>query len=201
MAGAAIDFYFDFSSPYGYLAATQMDGFAARTGRAINWRPILLGAVFKVSGQTPLMEIPLKGAYSKRDFARSARLLGVPFSLPPVFPFMSVGACRCFYWLDGRDKALAVRFARAAYAASWTGGKDISRSEVVGEIAASIGVPGEDVQAALVAPEVKEKLRQEVDAAIAAGVFGSPYLIIDGEPFWGADRLEQAERWAKTGGW
>jgi 2-hydroxychromene-2-carboxylate isomerase len=81
-----IDFYFDFSSPYGYLASTQIDGLAAKHGRAVTWRPILLGAVFKITGGQPLATIPLKNSYSAHDMARSARLLNVPFKLPTKFP-------------------------------------------------------------------------------------------------------------------
>src|SRR5690606_28310302 len=83
---APIDFYFDFSSPYGYLASTRIDAIAARHGRSVDWHPILLGAVFKATGGAPLASIPLKGPYSERDMARSARLMEVPFRLPSRFP-------------------------------------------------------------------------------------------------------------------
>ena len=73
--GKAIEFYFEFSSPYGYIAAQQVDQLGERVGRQVNWRPMLLGPVFKVTGQAPLVEVPMKGEYSKHDFARSARKL------------------------------------------------------------------------------------------------------------------------------
>ena len=79
---APIDFYFDFSSPYGYLAAQKIEALAAKYGRAVNWRPMLLGVAFKVTGGSPLPSVPLKGDYSKRDFLRSARFHGVPFREP-----------------------------------------------------------------------------------------------------------------------
>jgi 2-hydroxychromene-2-carboxylate isomerase len=94
---APIDFYFDFSSPYGYLAAEQIDALGARHGRDVVWRPILLGVVFQQTGGQPLLNIPLKGGYARHDLARSARLLGLPFKLPDSFPFMSVAACRAYY--------------------------------------------------------------------------------------------------------
>ena len=103
----AIDFYFDFSSPYGYLASTQIDTLAVKHGRVVNWRPFLLGVAFKTTGQRPLPEQPLRGPYSLRDFDRSARLLGVPFRLPEPFPFPSLAACRAFYWLEDSDEAKA----------------------------------------------------------------------------------------------
>lgn len=198
---APIDFYFDFSSPYGYIAATQIDDIAARHGRAVNWRPILLGVVFKTTGMGPLPSVPMKGEYSLHDFARSARLLGVPFAMPKQFPFNAVQPSRVFYWLNGRDGALARRFAKAAFHATFPGQQDIAAAEVCAGIAATLGVKREETLAAVNDPAVKEMLRVEVDAAIKQGVFGSPFIVVDGEKFWGADRLDQVERWMKTGGW
>ena len=103
----SIDFYFDFSSPYGYFASTRVDEIAARHGRTVIWRPILLGAIFKITGQQPLPTIPLKGSYSKHDLARSARLFGVPFKLPGKFPIAGQAPSRAYYWLADRDTALA----------------------------------------------------------------------------------------------
>jgi 2-hydroxychromene-2-carboxylate isomerase len=198
---APIDFWFDFSSPYGYLASTRIDELAARHGRTARWRPFLLGVVFKVSGQAPLLDIPLKGEYSRHDMPRFARLWNVPLSFPPVFPFSAVAPSRAFHWLEARDPALAARFAKAAYAAAWAGGRDLARADVVADVAASLGVQREDALAGMVDPAVKEKLRLEVDAAVKAGIFGSPTIVVDGEKFWGADRLWQVEEWLKRGGW
>src|SRR6266852_5103313 len=108
-----IEFYFDFSSPYGYLAAMQIDALARRHGRGVEWRPFLLGAAFKETGQRPLTEQALRGPYHRRDFDRSARLLGVPFRLPEPFPFASLAACRAFYWLADGDPAAARSLALA----------------------------------------------------------------------------------------
>ncbi len=200
-AKAPIDFYFDFSSPYGYIAATQIDAIAARNGRAVNWRPILLGVVFKTTGMGPLPSVPMKGEYSMHDFARSARLYGVPYAMPKQFPFNAVQPSRVFYWLNGRDAGLARRFAQAAFHATFPGQQDIAAAEACAGIAATLGVKREETLAAVNDPAVKEKLRVEVDAAIKRGVFGSPFIVVDGEKFWGADRLDQVERWMKTGGW
>lgn len=190
-----IDFYFDFSSPYGYLAAEKIDALAAAHGRTVNWRPILLGAVFKLNGMQPLVGIPMKGSYAKHDIARSARLLGVKIKMPSKFPVNTVAPCRAFYWLHARDPALAKQFAQAAYRAYFTEDRDISSTEVTANIAAKLGVDKPTVLGALEDPAVKERAKTEVDAAIERGVFGSPYIVIDGEPFWGSDRLEQVERW------
>jgi 2-hydroxychromene-2-carboxylate isomerase len=196
-----IDFYFDFSSPYGYFAATQIDEIAAKHARPVIWRPILLGAVFKVTKQQPLPSIPLKGDYAKRDLARSARLLDVPFTFPSRFPIATTAACRAYYSVAGRDPTLAKRLARALYDAYFAQDRDISAPETVIEIASGIGIASDEVRNAIDDPMVKERLREVVDAAIARGVFGSPYIVVDGEPFWGADRLGQLERWLESGGW
>jgi 2-hydroxychromene-2-carboxylate isomerase len=191
----AIDFYFDFSSPYGYFASTKIDDIAARHGREVTWRPILLGAVFKITGQQPLPTIPLKGSYVKHDLARMARSFRVPFRLPTKFPVAGQAPSRAFYWVGDRDPALAKRLAQALYRAYFAEDRDISSPEVTANVAAKLGLARDDVLQALNDTAVKERLKTEVDAAIERGVFGSPYIVIDGEPFWGADRLEQVERW------
>lgn len=196
-----IDFYFDFSSPYGYFASTRIEAIAAGHGREVVWRPILLGAVFKLTGQQPLPTIPLKGSYAKHDLARSARLLGVPFKLPSKFPIAGQAPSRAYYWLSDQDRVLAARLARALYHAYFAEDRDISSPEVTANVTAKLGVDRAAVLAALNDAAVKERLKMEVDAAIERGVFGSPYVVIDGEPFWGADRLEQVEKWLSTGGW
>ena len=198
---APLEFYVDFSSPYGFLASLRIDELAQRHGRSVDWKPILLGAVFKVSGQQPLLEIPLKGDYTKHDLARFARLWKVAIRMPPVFPFSSVAASRAFYWLQQRDPEKATAFAKAAYAAAWLERKDLGKSEVVADLVAGLGIPREDVLTGMVEPATKDILRATVDAAIARGVFGSPFIVVDGEGFWGADRLWQIEEWLKRGGW
>lgn len=196
-----IDFYFDFSSPYGYFAATKIEDLAAKHGRAVTWRPILLGAVFKLNGQQPLTTIPLKGSYAAHDLARSARLFNVPFKLPTRFPISGTAPSRAFYWLGDRDLPAAKKLALALYRAYFAEDRDISNPEVTGNVAAKLGLDKAELAQALNDAAVKERLRIEVDAAIERGVFGSPYIVADGEPFWGSDRLEQVDRWLTTGGW
>lgn len=196
-----VEFYFDFSSPYGYFASNQIDEIAARHGRTVHWRPILLGAVFKITGQQPLPTIPLKGSYAKHDLVRSARLLGMPFKLPSKFPIAGQAPSRAYYWIADRDTALARATAQALYRAYFAEDRDISNPEVTANVAAKLGVNRDELLQALNDAAVKERLKNEVDAAIERGVFGSPYIVIDGEPFWGADRLDQVEKWLAMGGW
>jgi len=198
---SAIEFYFDFSSPYGYLAAQRIDAIAARHDRAVAWRPFLLGAIFKTTGSKPLLEIPLKGGYAARDLQRSARRLDVPFRLPEPFPFAAVAASRAFYWAWDEDSADARELAKALYHAAFGEGRSIAQPAEVAEVAAALGYNREETLAALADPKVKERLRDEVARAERKGVFGSPYILVDGEPFWGHDRLHEVETWLASGGW
>ncbi len=193
---APIEFWFDFSSPYGYVASAAIDAVGAKHGRAVVWRPFLLGAMFKLSGAKPLTELPpIKADYFRHDFARSARAHGLKFTMPAPFPFAAVAASRLFYWLEARDEAKAKRFARAAYDAAFGQGRDISGAATVAEIAVGLGENREAVMAALNDPAVKDRLRVMVEEATAKGLFGSPFFIVDGEKFWGSDRLDQIDRW------
>ena len=197
---APIDFYFDFSSPYGYFMAEKIDALAARFERKVRWKPILLGVVYQTTGGAPLPSLPLKGAYAATDIARTARFLGLPFRLPDSFPIATQQAARAYYWLHGQDCPMARAFALAAYRHYFAEGKDISAPETVAQIAAGVGADAGQTLATLQEPEVKARLKDACAAAVERGVCGSPYVIIDDEPFWGADRLPQIERWLVEGG-
>jgi 2-hydroxychromene-2-carboxylate isomerase len=200
MSTHPIDFYFDFSSPYGYLAAQKIDALAAKYGRAVNWRPTLLGVVFKQTGAAPLTDVPVKGPYSKRDFARSARFHGIEFRMPPVFPIPSQAPARMVLWARAKDPAAAAALAKALYRAYFLDGLDISKADVAADVAGRAGFDATAARAAVDDPAFKDALKREVESAIAAGVFGSPFVVVDGEPFWGLDRFDQIDRWLATGG-
>jgi 2-hydroxychromene-2-carboxylate isomerase len=195
-----IEFYFDFSSPYSYIASEVIDGLAEQYGRKVKWRPMLLGVVFQKTGQPLLVNVPLKGEYSLRDFARSARYHGVPFTFPAKFPLSTVSAARAYYWLHAQDCQKARTFARAVFRAYWVDGRDISDLAVLQDIAAGLGIDGAALAAGIATPEIKERLKAETDTALAKGMCGAPYFVVDNEPFWGADRLPQIEKWLQTGG-
>lgn len=195
-----IEFFFDFSSPYGYLASRKIDELGARFGREVVWKPILLGAVFKLTGMAPLIGIPMKGDYVQHDLARFARLLDVSFKLPDPFPFSSIHAVRAFWWLEGRDPKAAHDLARQLYIKAFSG-KDIAAAQSVASAAAEMGIDSAALLAGIATQETKDRTRTESDAAIARGIFGSPFIFVDGEPFWGADRLDQVTKWLETGGW
>lgn len=186
-----IDFHFDFSSPYGFLAAIKIDAVAARTScRRLTWRPFLLGAVYKRFGQSPL-EHPLKRRYViEVDVPRIGRSHGLEIKVPAGFPEHSLPAARAFYWIDARAPEKAPEFARAAYRRYWLEGSSTADAEVAVEVAAGLGFDRQSVVDGLQDPAVKQRLVQENERAIAGGVFGSPFIVVDGEPFWGSDRLD-----------
>ena len=198
---APLDFYFEFASPYGYLASLRVDAIAAAHGREVAWRPIMLGAAMRLTGGGPNMSLPLKGPYLLHDAPRFARLLGVPLKIPPVMPANSLAASRAYWWLEAQDADMAKGFAQAAYHAHWADGRDISTAEQLAEIGENLGLAAGELIAATRDPAIKAKLKEETDRSIERGVFGSPFIFVDGEPFWGADRLDQVERWLATGGW
>ena len=197
---APLHFHFDFSSPYGYLAAERIESLAARHQRGVEWRPMLLGAIFKVTGMQPLTFVPLKGDYTRRDLPRTARYHGIEFRMPSKFPIATQAAARLVVWQRGLDAARSAPLAKALYRAYFVEDRDISDPDVAAAIAAEAGSDRSAARAAIDDPAVKDALKRDVDAAIAAGVFGSPFVIVDGEPFWGIDRFDQIDRWLETGG-
>lgn len=196
---APIEFYFDFSSPYGYMASTRIDALAAKYGREVRWHPFLLGAAFKVMGVPSMAVQPLKSDYSRRDFERSARLYGIPYQLPKDFPISALAPARAVTWALRSDSAKGKALTAALYRSYFVDGINIGDAANVVSIAAKAGFDAAAVEAGMADPVVKEALKTDVEAALAKGVFGSPFVIVDGEPFWGMDRLDQVERWLKEG--
>jgi 2-hydroxychromene-2-carboxylate isomerase len=196
-----IDFWFDFSSPYAYLASQRVEPLAARHGRAVRFRPMLLGVVFKATGVAPLVQVPLKGAYSMRDIARSARFHGLAEPrLPEPFPIPTQAAARIVLWQRAKDASKVPALVHAMFRAYFADGRNISDPEIAADAAAGAGVDRVQARSAVDDPGVKEALRAETALAVAAGVCGAPFIVVDGEPFWGLDRLDQVERWLATGG-
>lgn len=200
---APLAFYFDFISPYGYFASLRIEALAARHGRAVDWRPILLGvAVMKVMGLKPLLDTPLKGDYVRRDVLRHARRHGVPLGRDLNAPVGNpLPMARAFYWVKQHHPALQAPMAHALYHAFWAEGRDLSTPEAVAGIALPAGVSRDEVAQGAASEEAATLLRNAVAASIQAGIFGSPTVVVDGEPFWGVDRLPEVEEWLAVGGW
>jgi 2-hydroxychromene-2-carboxylate isomerase len=197
---AAIDFYFEFSSPYAYFAAERIDALAQRHGRTVDWHPLLLGVIFKSTGVLPLTQVPLKRDYVKRDWERISRLTGIPFAMPSVFPIASHNPARAVLFVARSDEQAAKQLTLALYRAYYVEGRNIGEVDVVRSVAQAQGLDADAVVEGLADPAVKDQLKHEVGAAEARGVFGSPFVIVDGEPFWGFDRFDMLEDWLTRGG-
>lgn len=187
-----IDFWFDFGSPYAYLAGEQIDALAAAHGRTVRWRPFLLFAVLRELELPAPMAHPARRDYLLLDIERSARVLGLPYRQPTRFPVITPLPARLFFTLAQTDAAAAARFAREALRAAFAQDQPLDDTRFVGELAARHG--GGEASALLAAAEAepaRAALRQSVADAVAQRVFGSPFTVCDGEPFFGADRLPQ----------
>lgn len=205
-AKAPIDFYFDFLSSYGYFASLRIEEIAQRHGRTVQWHSMLLGvSVMKVMGLKPLLETPLKGDYVLRDAARYMRLHGLTLARKISDPMMDPRpAARAFYWVRRHHLGAEAAFARAVYDRYWRLGKDLSLPHEIADIAAqdpSLGIDPDALQAGQASEASRQDLREAVALSVDKGVFGSPFILVDGEPFWGSDRLELLDQWLARGGW
>ncbi|HKW82525.1 MAG TPA: 2-hydroxychromene-2-carboxylate isomerase [Burkholderiaceae bacterium] len=199
MPARPIDFYFDFSSPYAYIASEWIEALAARHGRTVSWRAILLAATFPITELKSNVSYPLKRDYVMVDFERSARFAGVPLTLPRPFPISTQNAARVFWWLNDSDEARARQWARHCLRAYFTRGVDLSDNQALAGLGSEFGLEDGQTEAVASNPAWKARLKGVNDAAIAAGVFGVPFFVVDGEPFWGNDRRAQLERWLDRG--
>jgi 2-hydroxychromene-2-carboxylate isomerase len=197
----AIEFYFDFSSPYGYLASHRIDDIGARHGRDVTWRPYLMGATFKITGRQPLVNHPLVRDYARHDMERTARRYSIPFRMPEPFPVATVAASRSYYWVEREQPDQARGLAQAMLHAYFVDNRDISDSETVLDVAAARGLDRTALAAGMGDQALKDRLRDVTQNAIERGIFGSPFIIVDGEAFWGNDRLNDVEQWLASGGW
>ena len=202
-AKAPIDFYFDFISGYGYVASLRIEAIAARHGRTVHWHCMLLGvAVMKVMGLKPLLETPMKGDYVLRDFARYQRRHGLTLARKVSDPMMDPRpAARAFIWVKRQHPGLEGALAKAAFDRYWRLGRDLSQLAEIGALAAPLGLDEAALVAGTESEQARTDLRDAVTASLERGVFGSPFVFVDDEPFWGSDRLEQVEDWLARGGW
>jgi 2-hydroxychromene-2-carboxylate isomerase len=190
---ADIEFFFDCSSPWTYLAFHNIQPLAAEFGATIAWRPILVGGIFNSVNPSVYAsrqnKVPLKQAYAQKDLQDWARIAGITIEHPPkVFPVNSVKAMRGCLLLEPEGKL--VDFARAAFEAYFGEDQDISQDDVLRRMCAGLGIDGEKFLAGIAAPAVKEKLKANTDEVIRRGGFGSPTMFVDGtDMYFGNDRL------------
>ncbi|MCR5855826.1 2-hydroxychromene-2-carboxylate isomerase [Mesorhizobium sp. J428] len=195
-----IRFYLDFASPYAYFAAQQIDGIGQEFGREVEWRPILMWAVLKAHGIAAPMDAPVKRAYMLNDMERSAAFFGMPYRKPVKLPLSSHLAGRLFYAVREQDSDKAMALARRLLPAFFAEQRDISDTTTLSELAAEVGISPETVAEAMQGTVGRAGLEAAVAEAVTAGVVGSPHFLVDGEGFFGADRLPQL-RWFLGGGW
>ena len=198
-----MQFYFDFISPFGYFASLRIDALAAKYGRSVEWRSMLLGVtVLKVMGLKPLLETPLKGDYIRRDFARYVRRHGLQLQRQPDDKVMDPRACgRAFHWTAAHHPALAKPLAQVLLHRYWADGEDLSTAEAIATGPLPQGMDAQLLRAAIESDESGRLLRAAVEQSMQLGVFGSPTVAVDGELFWGVDSLAALEDWLERGGW
>jgi len=185
-----VEFFFDFGSPTTYFAYTQLPKIAAECGAEIVWRPMLLGGVFKATGNTSPVTVPAKGRWMFEDMARWARRYGVPFVMNPHFPINTLVLMRGATGLQMRQPDAFARYCDVVFRAMWLLQRNLGDAVVLASTLADAGVNA-DAFAALVADaEVKARLAATTDEAVARGVFGAPTFFVGDQMFFGQDRLE-----------
>jgi 2-hydroxychromene-2-carboxylate isomerase len=170
-----------------YIASERIAALAARHGHG-ELEGVLLGVTFQAAELKSPVSYPIKREYSLRDFARSARFEGVPYMQPEPFPIATQNAARVFWWLhDTRGADAAAAWARAGLRAFFTRGVALNDPATLKQLAAESGPGGDEAERVWNDAAWKERLKRANEAAVAAGVFGAPYFVVDGEPFWGND--------------
>ena len=185
-----IEFFFDFGSPTTYLAHTQLPRIVAETGARVDYMPMLLGGVFKATGnQSPVM-IPAKGRWMGDDIARFARRYRVPFTFNPHFPINTLTLMRGAAGLQMRHPDRFVPYLNAVFEAMWVQPRDLGQPDEVAKVLASIGFAPESFMALVADADVKAALIATTDEAVARGVFGAPTCFVGDTMFFGQDRLD-----------
>ncbi len=185
-------FYFDFVSPYAFIAWTQVHAIAARNGRTVTPIPVLFAGLLDAHGTKGPAEIPAKRTYTFRDAYRKGHRLGLPtLRPPPSHPFNPLLALRVSSLpLEAHDQR---RLIDALYENTWVNGAGVETPESVAAAATRAGLDGDALVRAATTPETKERVRAATAEAVVRGVFGVPTVLVDGEVFWGTDGLELVE--------
>ena len=183
-----LEFYFDYGSPYSYLADTQVETIARRAGAALARKPMLLGGVFKATGNASPMTVELKSKWSAFDLPMWARHYGVPFNRNPHFPVNTLALMRgaAAAQIDG----VFEQYHPAMFKAMWIDALDLNQPALTARTLQDAGFAPEAVQALAADPEVKAALKATTEEAVARGVFGAPTMFVGDEMFWGQDRLD-----------
>ena len=184
-----VEFYFDFGSPYSYLAYRALPGIAATHGAQIVWRPMLLGGVFKASGNHSPIEIPAKSKWLRQDLQRWAQRYSVAFNHNPYFPVNTLTLMRGAAGMQMRGP-LFHKYVEAMFHAMWGEPRNLGDPQQLAAVLGQAGIDAADFNSMVNDPAVKEQLKKTTDEAVARGVFGAPTFFVGEEMFWGQDRLE-----------
>jgi 2-hydroxychromene-2-carboxylate isomerase len=194
---AKLDFFYEFASTYSYLTAMRIDDLALDYDIEVNWRPFLLGPIFKAQGweTSPFNVYPDKGRYMLRDLERLAEAQGLPkFKLPKTFPAHSILPSRVALCFKGEMRAA---FTREAFNAEFAHGADVADPKAIEKVLKVLGEDAAKIFEKVNTQSIKDALRAETEAAQRLKIFGAPAFVTeDGEMFWGNDRLEMAMEWA-----
>jgi len=188
-----VDFYFDFSSAYSYLALPGVVRLAEKQDIDVCWKPFLLGAVFQSLHHAPPNFRTDKGRYIEHDIERRAASAGLSYQWPQPFPFNSLLAARMFWSLANQDDEMAIEWAKAVFHAAFGEGRDCSNSDVLAGLATGLGHDAKVLLESTRTDEIKQKLKQVTGEAMDRGLFGSPTFFVGAEMFWGSDRLSDLE--------
>ena len=185
-----VEFFFDVGSPAAYLAWTQLPGLCAAAGGSIDFKPMLLGGVFQATGNQSPMNIPAKGRYMERDLDLHARRYGVAFRQNPHFPINTLTLMRGATAVQMHQPERFGAYVEAVFRAIWVDGRDMNDPLAVAAVLQAAGFDPAALLAQASDPQVKERLKQVTQEAVARGVFGAPTFFVGGHMFWGQDRLE-----------
>jgi 2-hydroxychromene-2-carboxylate isomerase len=193
--GKKVEFYYDFSSPYTYIASTRIEKICGDNGAELEWKPFLLGGLFNDTGVKPAREIENKFAYVKQDTRDCAKHYGVDFKFPAIFPLNSVKTMRGAF--AAAEKGKLIEYNHEMFRLYWTEGQDLSKDEVLRDAVAVLGIDPDGFIARIGEQEIKDRLREETTKAAARGAFGAPTIFIGDKMFWGNDRLDFVDRYLK----
>jgi 2-hydroxychromene-2-carboxylate isomerase len=188
--GKHIEFWFDLGSPAAYLAWKRLPKFLARTGASVAHRPMLLGGVFKATGNASPVTIPAKGKWLLEDLARAARKDGVPLAYGPGFPINTLPLMRAAIGLQMRQPDRFAPYVDAMFDAIFGAPRDMRDEKVIAGVLAAAGFAPAEIMALAADPEVKQALIKNTEEAVARGVFGAPTFFVGSAMFWGQDRMD-----------
>lgn len=183
-----VEFFFDVGSPSSYLAWTQLPGIAAAAQARIAWRPMLLGGVFKATGNQSPVAIPSKGRYVLQDFARFAKRYGVPMAFNPYFPINTLALMRGA--AGYLDSDAFQPYLRAVFEAIWVRQQNLGKPEIVAEVLSAAGLDITEFERLINDEAVKQRLKDNTEEAVKRGVFGAPTFFVGDEMHFGQDRLD-----------